>query len=187
MGGYLLSDNSSDQAGWLTPINAGADYDEELERVLSQWVRGITNLPNGLVRPRWTPTQATIPAVGINWCAFGITAVPSADYPAYEHPSEGAMEISRHEDIECLATFYGPKSQYYGALFRDGLSVKQNNDQLNTYGLSVSKFGGLTPAPELINNQWLRRIDITVHLRRKVSREYAIKNIVSAEVKFFGE
>lgn len=45
----------------------------------------------------------------------------------------------------------------------------------------------IIPAPELINNQWVRRYDVTVDLHRKTVREYGIKSLLSAPVQFFGE
>ncbi|EPH7603555.1 phage neck terminator protein, partial [Escherichia coli] len=54
-------------------------------------------------------------------------------------------------------------------------------------GLSLGDYTGLTPFPELINQQWVRRYDMTVRLRRKVVREYGIKSLVEAPVIFFGD
>ncbi|EPH6016721.1 phage neck terminator protein, partial [Yersinia enterocolitica] len=54
-------------------------------------------------------------------------------------------------------------------------------------GLSLARCSRINPFPELINNKWVRRFDITIKLRRKVIREYGIKSLTSAPVKFFGE
>ncbi|EPX7387252.1 phage neck terminator protein, partial [Escherichia coli] len=93
----------------------------------------------------------------------------------------------RHETIECMASFYGPAGMVYASRFRDGISVPQNNAALNALGLSLGDYTGLTPFPELINQQWVRRYDMTVRLRRKVVREYGIKSLVDAPVIFFGD
>lgn len=71
--------------------------------------------------------------------------------------------------------------------FRDGISVEQNNAELNQSDLSLVDYGDIVPFPELINQQWVRRYDITVRLRRKVVREYGIKSLVDAPVSFFGD
>ncbi|EJT0956333.1 hypothetical protein ABCT26_003517 [Escherichia coli] len=73
----------------------------------------------------------------------------------------------------------------YASRFRDGISVPQNNAALNALGLSLGDYTGLFP--ELINQQWVRRYDMTVRLRRKVVREYGIKSLVEAPVIFFGD
>jgi hypothetical protein len=41
--------------------------------------------------------------------------------------------------------------------------------------------------PELINNQWVRRYDLHITLRRKIIRSYGINSLLSAPVTFFGE
>ncbi|MBH3107454.1 hypothetical protein I5P74_05640 [Serratia ureilytica] len=187
MEGSPLSNNTSTQAGYLTPVAPGPDYDEELERTLNRWVRGITSLPAGNVRPRWTPTQPPLMPADVDWCAAGISGFIGDDNPAFTRQAEDSAELWRHEVTECLASFYGPHSQRIASIFRDGLTLSQNNDQLIAVGLSLGSIGDIIPFPELINNQWVRRYDITVRLRRKVVREYGIKPIAEATVKFFGE
>ncbi|ATM85072.1 hypothetical protein CRN74_02675 [Yersinia frederiksenii] len=182
-----LSNNSSNEAGWLTPISDGPAYDETLERLLSQWVRGVSGLPDGHVRPRWTAVQPPIMEADINWCGFGIIDIPDDASPAFENQTENSTELWRHEEIECMASFYGPSGQRYATQFRDGLTITQNNDELVKMGLSLARYSRINPFPELINNKWVRRFDITVKLRRKVIREYGIKSLTSAPVKFFGE
>ncbi|CAI1593575.1 phage neck terminator protein [Serratia fonticola] len=182
-----MSNNSSTEPGYLTPLAQGPEYDEELERLLSRWVLGVSGLPVGMVRPRWTPEQAAQPAPEVNWCAFGISLIPADANVAFENQQEESSELWRHEAIECLATFYGPGSQRISTQFRDGVALTQNNDELKAVGLSLGSVGDIIPFPELINNQWVRRYDITVRLRRKIIREYGIKSIVEAPIQFFGE
>lgn len=59
--------------------------------------------------------------------------------------------------------------------FREKAITASVNDQ--TTGIIAG-----TPFPELINQQWLRRYDITVKIRRKVTRTYNIKSIVDGNV-----
>jgi len=179
--------NSSTSPGYLTPVSVPQAYDEALERELSQWVRALSGLSAGMVRPRWTPTQAAVPAADVNWCGFGITGISADDSPAFVRQTDDSNQMWRHEVIETLASFYGPASQSVATLFRDGLTVEQNNATLNGNGLSLADYSELIAFPELINNQWVRRYDITVRLRRKVIREYGIKSILSAPVQFFGD
>ncbi|OKP02609.1 phage neck terminator protein [Xenorhabdus eapokensis] len=178
--------NTSEQAGWLTPDNEPV-YDEELDRRLSQWLRGISGLPNGMVRPRWTPVPIAQPPANADWCGFGIVELPADDNPAYASQTDEHGELWRHEEFECSASFYGPRSQWYASRFRDGVSLSQNNAELNQLGLSVVKHSRITSFPELINNQWVRRYDITVTLRRKSVRRYGVKSLLDAPVKFFGD
>lgn len=186
MGERQLS-NDTTTAGWLTPTSDPPDDDEALERKLSQWVRGLSGLPAKMVRPRWTPTQAPLLPQDTNWCAFGIIDISDDDNPAFQNQTDDSAEMWKHEKIECMASFYGPGSQGIGSQFRDGLRVSQNNAQLNALGLSLGSYTKFTSTPELINNQWVRRYDMTIYLRRKLIRTYGIKTFLSAPVSFFGD
>ncbi|MGV7961851.1 hypothetical protein QPK13_12320 [Photorhabdus tasmaniensis] len=183
---FLMS-NGSDKAGWLTPVTSGPEYDKELEHTLSCWVSGVSGLPDDKVRPRWTSGQSPPLLADDDGCDFGITGFISDATPVFENQTEESTELWRHEEIECLVSFYGPNCQRFGTRFRDGLEVSQNNDELGRFGLSVDKSSQLTSLPKLINNQWVRRYDMTITLRRKVVREYSVKSLVEAPVKFFGD
>lgn len=183
-----MTANSSDQAGYLAPLTAPPAYDEELEREISQWVRALTGLPEGMVRPLWKEPQPTIPPLGTDWAAFGVQPIEVDDNSANISDGDEADQQWQHENITILVCFYGRNGMAIAAQFRDGLRVSQNNAELNRTTLS---YGGgperIIPAPELINNQWVRRYDITVNLRRKTVREYGIKSLLSAPVQFFGD
>lgn len=179
--------NDSTSAGYLTPTSTGPDYDEALERELSRWVRAVSGLPAGMVKPRWMPEQSAQPPSTADWCAFGITDIDRDASPAFVQQGDDSSELWRHEVIECLASFYGPGGQRIATQFSDGVSVNQNNETLNASNLSLYDISRLTPAPELINSQWVRRYDLTVRLRRKVIREYGIKSLAEAPVTFFGD
>ncbi|MCT8354041.1 phage neck terminator protein [Photorhabdus kayaii] len=186
MEGYPLSDST--QPGWLTPVSAPV-YDREIERKLSRWISSVSGLPGKMMFPKWQPNDETrvFPANDTNWCAFGISSMVSDDTPAFVNQTDESTELWRHEKIECLISFYGPAGQHHCTQFRDGITVSQNNAELNQVGLSLSHYGRIFSAPELINNQWVRRYDMTIILRRKVVREYGVKSLVEAPVKFFGD
>ncbi|WP_422615496.1 phage neck terminator protein [Photorhabdus luminescens] len=182
-----MMSNGSDKAGWLTPVTSGPEYDDELERILSRWVIGVSGLSDDKVRSRWTSAQLPPLPADDDWCDFVITDFVADALPAFENQTDEGTKLWRHEEIVCLISFYGPNSQRYGARFRDGLAVSQNNDELERFGLSVNKLSRLTSLPELINNQKVRRYDMTITLRRKVVREYGVKSLVEAPVKFLGD
>lgn len=179
--------NDSTQAGYLTPVSAPQAYDETLERLLSRWVKALCSLPDGMVRPRWTPVQAAMPAQEVNWCGFGITGFTGDDSPAFVQHSEDDAQMWRHEIVECMASFYGPSSQQIASLFRDGMQIPQNNAELNSIGLSFFDVSPVSSFPELINNQWVRRYDVTVRMRRKVIRDYGVKSLIDGQISIFGE
>jgi hypothetical protein len=178
--------NDSTTSGYLTPIGLSPEYDEDLERLISRWIRGLTGLEKSVVYRRWTDPQIQIPKNGTTWCAFGIAGVQEDANPAYIQGDESAEQWS-HETIDILCCFYGPQGMSMVTRFRDGLFVSQNNDELKKNSLTLLDSGRIFNLPELINNQWVRRYDITVRLRRKIIREYGIKSLVEAPVQFFGE
>ncbi|EGF3774562.1 hypothetical protein ICM46_003165 [Salmonella enterica] len=187
MGVLPLSNNTSTARGWLTPTSGDPDYDEALDRLLSQWVRNVSGLPDGMVRPRWQKDQPPLLPVETNWCAFGVTGWPIDNSPAFTNQTEEGAQLWRHEDFVAMVSFYGPGGMQIASRFRDGISVEQNNAELNQSDLSLVDYGDIVPFPELINQQWVRRYDMKVRLRRKVVREYNILALQDAPVSFFGE
>lgn len=179
--------NDTTKAGWLNPTSDPPDYDEALEQKLNQWICGLSGLSAEMVHPRWIPTQAAQPPQSTNWCTFGVLGISDDTNPAFQNQSSDSAEMWKHEQIECMASFYGPNGQSIGFQFRDGLMVSQNNAQLNTFNLSLGHYTNLIPVPELIDNQWVRRYDMTIYLRRKLVRTYGIKSLLSSPVSFFGE
>ncbi|QIP56832.1 hypothetical protein HBA19_14950 [Hafnia alvei] len=184
---HWVTDNASTHSGFLTPTSDPPDYDQDLERQISRWIRGVSGLPAEMVFPRWTDPQPKLPLAGSTWCAFGVTGVHEDVYPAFVSNSDETETQWLHEVITVICCFYGPSGAQTAALFRSGLYVPQNNAELNRVGLTFKECGRLLSAPELINNQWLRRYDLTVSLRRKAVREYAIKSFLEAPIKFFGD
>lgn len=181
--------NDSTQAGWLTPIVDDTDYDEALERNLSRWISAVSGLPGDMMFPRWQTQDKTRtwPDAYANWCSFGVLSITPDDNPALTNTTDTGTEEWQHETLECLISFYGPKGQRYSLQFKGGIAIPQNNNQLNDLNLSLGDSSRIISAPEFISEQWIRRYDITVRLRRKVIREYGIKSLVEAPVKFFGE
>lgn len=175
--------NDSTEPGYLTPTGDVPEYDQELERQVSRWIRGVTGMAAELVFPRWTDPQPTIPPKGSTWCGFGITTMPRPATPANVQISETESEQWTWENITVLCCFYGPQGAGMATRFREGISVEQNQSALRrAAGLSMLEFGTLYNLPELINNQWVRRYDLTVTLSRKNTRTYNIQSIVDGNV-----
>lgn len=186
-GGFHLSNNTSTEPGWLTPGSRDPDYDEALDAHLSQWISSVSGLAAEAVLPRWRGGPLLPPAKDTTWCAFGITAWSSDDNPVFSSQTDESVQFWRHETFECTASFYGPAAMTAAARFRDGIAVPQNNASLNALGFSLRDYITLTPCPELIEQTWVRRYDMTAQLRRKIVRDYAIQLLVAAPVTFSGE
>lgn len=175
--------NTSATGGYLLPgATSPPLQDADLDALIQKVVVGLTGLPGSLVRPRWQPVVPKQPDPGTDWCAIGVTVLDDDDYPSLEHDGagDGQDQFSKHETIEVLASFYGPYAGTYAAQFRDGLYVPQNREALIAANLSLLDAGRVVPAPELVNQQWVRRFDVDLRLRRKVERTYPVLNLLSA-------
>lgn len=176
--------NDSSTGGYLAPaVDTPPDEDDALDDLVHDLVAGITALPPDLVRPRWQPVVAKQPEPGVNWCAFGIqTQTPDAS-PAIVHngANEGSDTYIRHQDLDVLCTFYGPAAKGYAQRLADGLALPQNREQLQLLDMAFVNVSEIRAASDLVNQQWVRRYDMTVKLRRKVTRTYAVLNLKSVQ------
>ena len=186
MEGLQLS-NDSTEPGYLTPVGSEPDYDQELERQISRWIRGVTGLDASVVLPRWTDPQQQIPKSGITWCEFGIAISDPEDFPADVQVDEQSQQWV-WEKVNIICCFYGPQGSAMASRFRAGMFVEQNNTALRSAsGLSLLDAGKIFNLPVLINNQWVRRYDLAVTLSRKNIRTYNIKSIITPNVDITGE
>jgi hypothetical protein len=186
--------NNSSTGGYLVPSSAPPLEDVALDAFLQGAVVGMTGLPNTLVRPRWQPTSPKELEATTDWCAIGIVS-ETPEYSAYTkhfrgEPSnpndpagQGYDEQIRHDVLEVMATFYGPNSRGNANMFRAGLEVGQNQESFFLQNMNlVSTDCKMINVPELINEKWFRRIDITFNVRREIDRTYPILNILSAPI-----
>lgn len=175
--------NDSSTGGYLGPAVATPPLeDAALDAVFQQLIVGVTGLPGAMVRPRWQPTVPKQPEPSVTWCALGIRAMPLDAGPAIVHnPSgNGSDTYIRHQAIEVLATFYGPSAMQLAQLLLDGLAIPQNLEQLKANDMQSVNEGDLRAAPEFVNQQWIRRYDVTLNFRRKITRTYPVLSILSA-------
>ncbi|WP_431207507.1 phage neck terminator protein [Burkholderia cepacia] len=176
--------NDSSTGGYLAPaVDAPPAEDDELDDLVHDLVAGVTALAADLVRPRWQPVVAKQPEPGVNWCAFGIQTQTPDVSPAIVHngANEGSDTYIRHQDLDVLCTFYGPAAKGYAQRLADGLALPQNREQLQLLDMAFVGVSEIRAAPDLVNQQWVRRYDITVKLRRKVTRTYAVLNLKSVQ------
>lgn len=168
-GGYLLQ-------GDPKPIEGQA-----LRRFLHGLLVGVSGLPTTLVRPSWQPNPPPIPDIDTDWLAFGISAVrPEAGDPYYRQLDTGEGLTIRHEAIDVACTFYGPNAVGNAGALRDGMYIGQNRENLYLAGMGLVGFSDTIHAPELINDRFFDRADITMTLRREVRRTYPILHFVAA-------
>jgi hypothetical protein len=163
--------------------------DDDLDSVLQVMVVGITGLDANLVRPRWQTVVPKQPEPGVDWCSIGVISSMPDENAYVQHLSGISISqpagdvLQRHEELEVLVSFYGPRSKWNLGLLRDGLWIEQNLYAAKVSGLYFT--GKMEPgraAPEFINQQWIRRWDSALTFRRMAARGYLVNSIVSAEI-----
>jgi len=177
--------NTSATGGYLAPTAPVPAEDDALDDLLQELVAGVTGLPGSMVRPRWQATVPKQPEPSENWGAIGISRQANDAGPAIQHDGEGdgSDDYIRHQEIDLLCSFYGPAAKGYAQLLADGMSIPQNGEKLALNGMKFVRASDIQAAPALINQQWNRRYDLTLTLRRKIIRTYPVLNLLSAEVQ----
>jgi len=181
-----MTDSST--GGYLSASATPAPLeDAELNAFLQQVLVGITALAGEYVRPRWQVVPPNQPEVTTNWLAFGIQN-RSGDTFAYEihdhagNDGNGQDIVNRNESLDIACSFYGPAASGYAARLREGLSVPQNREALQTAGMALIECTNILSIPALINNKWYYRADMTIRLRRAITRIYPVLHLVSSGI-----
>lgn len=176
--------NDSSTGGYLSPaVSSPPLEDDALTAIFQQMIVGITGLPGNMVRPRWQPNPPKQPEPSTDWCALGINVQNLDDGPAIIHngAGNGSDTYIRHQQINVLASFYGPDGMQYAQLLSDGLAIPQNLEQLKAQDMNSIETGEIRPVPDLVNEQWIRRYDLELSFRRKITRTYPVLNILTAQ------
>lgn len=183
-------------SGYLGPTaQPTPSEDDAWDNFLHNLFAGVTNLPKGLVRPRWQVEPPVRPNIDINWLAFGVSEANELWRPSVTHfpgtaaadgtqasPSgDGFSLLQQHETSTVLCIFYGPHANALAGLLRDGLFIDQNQAVLRANGVAVVECGPRLRAPELFNQQWLNRVDMNVVFRREIRRVYPVLNLLQAQ------
>jgi hypothetical protein len=173
----------SSTAGYLQPVGTSPPEDADLDAIFQKLIVGITGLPGNMVRPRWQPTLPKQPEPATNWCAIGVTDIEhdANSYEQHNPAGDGSDTFIRHEILSVLCSFYGVNALNYAAQARDGMYVAQNNSTLDQFEMGLVEVGSIRTAPELINQQWVRRFDLSMRIRRRIVRTYPILTILSAD------
>jgi len=167
-GGYLAPAPSEPLPGNLT-----------LEQFIQQVLVGVSGLPGDLVRERWQVDPPKQPDIFTNWLAFALTEDDSDTNAFNSVNPDGSNIFMRMEALTVQCSFYGPQALHYGKLVRDGFQIGQNREALQLAKMDFAYTGKLTRAPDLVNERWVNRWEMTVNLRREILRTYPILTILS--------
>lgn len=170
----------SREQGYLAPLTPVADDDSLLD-LLQPIVSGITGIPGDLVRPRWQPEDTpNMPEYNVNWVAVGIARTRPETFHAEQHVAEGDGYnlFITSEEVDVLMSFYGPASQGYARRARDGFRISQNRTELQANGIDTLYGSDPVTLPALLTGKWVRRVDISITMRRRLATQYGVRTIV---------
>jgi hypothetical protein len=189
-----MTDSST--GGYIQPNATGpapledAAFDVFVQGILT----GITGLPGNMVFLRWQPAPPNRPTISQNWASIGLSEADSgyayeAHDPILVNPPDGFVpppngyDITiEQQDIELLCSFYGPAARTNCGILRSGLQVAQNREAMGKQGFSFTYTGRIRAMPELINDAWYARVDMSVFLKREIVRNYPILDLVEVPV-----
>lgn len=153
--------------------------------ILQPAVIGIVGLAGKFVRPLWQIDPPILPGPAVDWCAIGMRNFkPDSDAVVTTSGEDGLLQ--RNESGELLASFYGPTGERNCGLLRDGLQIPFNREVLRGQGITIQAEGDTLHVPELIDDRWYDRHDITFTIGREIRRAYRILSFISATGKIYG-
>lgn len=183
--------NSSSSGGYLVPTGSAPANGGPLDNIIHDLIVGCTGMDPTLVVPRWQPEPPNLPIPVQAWAAFGIIRRPTDSFPYNNLETASgddvAYTLQRHEYLHVLTSFYdlgeSGQADTLLELFRDGLAIPQNREQIAQFGMSVSWVEEAQTAPILLKQRWQYRIDLPVVLRRAVERIYPILGLETAQAE----
>lgn len=173
--------NNSSTSGYIQPSRtSGFPNNLTLNQFIQTVLVGISNIPGTLVRPKWLPEPLKQPDLGVNWMAYGVTATtPDANSYIGVNP-DGSNVMQRHALLEVQCSFYGPQAQDNADLVRDGFQIGQNRAALKSVNMGFVEVGPAPHIPDLVNERFINRVEMSVFLRRETIRTYPILTLLSA-------
>ncbi|MFI5416188.1 MAG: hypothetical protein ACHQXJ_02420 [Nitrososphaerales archaeon] len=177
----MSTSNTSATGGYLLPAaSIPLPQNLSLEDFLQTMIAGISGFPGDLVRPKWQINPPKQPDVTVNWIAFGLQEDDSDTNAFTSANPDGSNIFMRMEALTLQCTFYGPDSLEVGKIVRDGLQIPQNLETLQLAKMSFVSTSKMVRAPDLINERWVDRWEMSINLRREILRTYPILTFLSA-------
>lgn len=174
--------NNSSTGGYLKPTSTlNPPRGLNLIQFIQTIVVGISGIDGTLVRPKWQVEPPKQPDIMVNWIAMGIANQNPDTFAFVGMDSDGNTEFSRNEEIEVSCSLYGPDALEIAGVLRDGLQIPQNLEVMRQANMGLIETGRPNHVPDLVNERFINRIEMSIFLRRQVQRVYVILPIVSAQ------
>lgn len=171
--------NTSATGGYLVETETALNVDHFFHDL----IMSLTGINKTLVRPRWQPNEPTMPSSGTDWIGFGVSDLDAPESAYVEENSTGlSANMKRHEYYAVLCSFYGTNAQTTMRKMRDGLQIGQNREVLFLNNFGYIGCEKAIHAPELINDVWFDRYDMTFQFAHEVSKSYNVQSILYANV-----
>lgn len=180
--------NSSATGGYLLPLTSqGPPGGLTLRQFLQTMVVGVSGYPTSLVRPDWQREEPLSPTVDTDWIAFGIIENQTEPGFAYTdavlNPDNSiSYSLNRQRTLQIRIAFYGPNSGDNIGSFIDGFQIQQNLEALRSANMGFKECSSAMRAPELVNELWNDRWDVTLVLVMQDLRTYNVLSFASASV-----
>ena len=125
----------------------------------------------------------------MRYLAFILAAITSAEMQAFQLAPRLVVNVTidqlRTDYMEAFSPLY--TSNGFRRLLRDGLEISQNRELLYLASMAYVGASATTHVPELVNDRWFDRADITLTFRREIVREYPVLHFLSANGLIYTE
>ena len=172
--------NTSATGGYILPAPPGSVGNLSLQDFIQTVLVGVSALPGEMVRAKWQLNPPKQPDICVDWLSFGITEDDSDTFAYDTIQPDNSYILQRMEALTVQCTFAGPNALEYAKLVRDNFQIGPNREALQSVGMDFVSTSRITRVPDLVNERWRDRWEMSVYLRREILRTYPVLYFVSA-------